>query len=106
MSGLLIYSREEAERNAFSVEKYKQNLDIKLVYEKETDFSQPTDFVINRTNNYKIAAGFEKRGVRVFNPAALTKLANNKQLCYEFMQKNGIEILPVNYNGIPAVKNQ
>lgn len=104
MSGLLIYSREEAERNAFSVEKYKQNLDIKLVYEKETDFSQSTDFVINRTNNYKIAAGFEKRGVRVFNPAALTKLANNKQLCYEFMQKNGIEILPVNYNGIPAVK--
>lgn len=104
MSGLLIYSREEAKRNAFSIEKYKENLDIRLITEENTDFSAETEFVINRTNNYQIAAGFEKKGIRVFNPSDLTKLANNKQKCYEFMQKNGIEIMPVNYDKVPAVK--
>ena len=104
MSGILIYSREEAKRNAFSIEKYKENLNINLVFQEEVDFSLNADFVINRTNDYKIAEGFEKRGIRVFNPSALTKLANNKQACYEFMQKNGIEIMPVNYSSVPAVK--
>ena len=104
MSGILIYSREEAKRNAFSIEKYKENLNINLVLQEAVDFSLNADFVINRTNDYKIAEGFEKRGIRVFNPSVLTKLANNKQACYEFMQKNGIEIMPVNYSGVPAVK--
>lgn len=104
MSGILIYSREEAKRNAFSVEKYKEYLDIRLVLQEELDFSCSADFVINRTNDYTIAENFEKRGIRVFNPSSLTRLANDKQLCYEFMQKNGIEIMPVNYSGVPAVK--
>ena len=104
MSGILIYSREEAERNAFSIKKYKENLDIKLVLQEEIDFSCSADFVINRTNDYKIAETFEKRGIRVFNPSSLTKLANDKQACYEFMQKNGIEIMPINYADVPAVK--
>ena len=104
MSGILIYSREEAKRNAFSIEKYKENLDIKFVLQEELDLSCNADFVVNRTNDYKIAESFEKKGIRVFNPSALTKLANDKQACYEFMQENGIEIMPVNYSGVPAVK--
>lgn len=104
MSGLLIYSSEEAKRNAFSIKKYKENLDISLMTEENTDFSAEADFVINRTNHYEIAAGFEKKGIRVFNPSDLTKISNNKQKCYEFMQKNGIEIMPVNYGKVPAVK--
>ena len=51
MSGILIYSREEAKRNAFSVEKYKEYLDIRLVLQEELDFSCSADFVINRTND-------------------------------------------------------
>lgn len=104
MSGILVYSRKEAERNAFSIEKYTKYLDVKLVLQEELDFSCPADFVINRTNDYKTAEKFEQRGIRVFNPSSLTRLANDKQKCYEFMQKNGIEIMPVNYSGIPAVK--
>ncbi|MDE6111164.1 MAG: hypothetical protein K2F65_04520, partial [Eubacterium sp.] len=104
MSGILIYSKEEAERNTFSIEKYKENLDIKLVLQEEIDFSCFADFVINRTNDYKIAERFEERGIRVFNPSSLTRLANDKQACYEFMQKNGIEIMPINYMDVPAVK--
>lgn len=103
MSGLLLYSRFEAERNAFSVAKYKNYLDVSLMFEEETDFSYPADFVINRTNNYRIAEGFEKRGIRVFNPSGLTRLANDKQKCYEFMRDNGIDILPVDYKTPPLV---
>lgn len=103
MSGLLIYSEIEAKRNKFSVEKYKEHLDITLMHEEKIDYSFPADFVINRTNNYKIAEAFEKRGVRVFNPSRLTKLANDKQACYEFMRDNGIDILPVNYKTPPLV---
>lgn len=101
MAGILIYSEKEAKRNAFAIEKFKKELDVKLYID---DFNGNADFVINRTNNYKIAEKFEKRGIRVFNPSALSLLANNKQLCYEFMEKNGIEIMPINYTDVPAVK--
>ncbi len=104
MSGILIYSKTEAKRNEFAVNRFKENLDLRLVFENAVDFSACPDFVINRTNNYKIAEKFEEKGIRVFNPASLTRLANDKQKCYEFMQKNGIEIMPVNYSGVPAVK--
>ena len=103
MSGILIYSRFEAERNAFSVAKYKEFLDISLMYEEEIDFSVPADFVINRTNDFRIAEEFEKRGVRVFNPSRLTRLANDKQKCYEFMRDNGVEILPIDWKTPPLV---
>lgn len=103
MSGVLIYSKEEAKRNAFAVEKYEKYLSVRLVDE---NFRGDADFVINRTNNYKIAEFFENRGVRVFNSSALSRLANNKQLCYEFMEKNGVPIMPVNYKGTPVVKKK
>lgn len=103
MSGILIYSEKEAKRNIFAINKFKENLDIKLADE---NYDGKADFVINRTNNYIIAQKFEQKGIRVFNPSSLSMLANNKQLCYEFMYKNGIEILPINYSEIPAVKSR
>lgn len=101
MSGILIYSREQAKRNSFAVEKFKEYLDIRLVDEC---YDGDADFVINRTNDYKIAQHFENKGIRVFNPSSLSRLANNKQACYEFMEENGIPVMPVNYTGVPAVK--
>ncbi len=101
MSGILIYSREQAKRNSFAVEKFKEYLDIRLVDEC---YDGDADFVINRTNDYKIAQRFENKGIRVFNPSRLSRLANNKQACYEFMEENGIPVMPVNYTGVPAVK--
>ncbi len=103
MSGILVYTDEQARRNSFAVEKYTSLLDIKLVNEH---YKGDADFVINRTNDYKIAEYFENRGIRVFNPSSLSRIANDKQLCYEFMQKNGIDIMPINYTGIPAVKKK
>lgn len=104
MSGILIYSKYEAERNKFAVKKFKEKLDVDLVFEEELDYNSYPDFVVNRTNNYKIAKAFEEKGIRAFNPSSLTRLVNDKQKCYEFMQKNGIEIMPINYSGIPFVK--
>lgn len=101
MSGILIYSQEQAKRNTFAVEKFKKYLGVRLVDES---YDGDPDFVINRTNDYKIAQRFEDKGIRVFNPSHLSRLANNKQMCYEFMEKNGIPIMPVNYTGVPAVK--
>ena len=60
--------------------------------------------VVNRTNHADIAESFELRGIRVFNPASLTRLANNKQKCYEFMRKNGIEIMPIDQTEPPLVE--
>lgn len=103
MSGVLIYTNKEAKRNRFSIEKFIQKLDVKLVDE---NYRGDADFVINRTNDYKIAEYFESRGIRVFNPSRLSKIANDKQKCYEFMKENGIEIMPINYKGVPAVKKK
>lgn len=104
MSGIIVYSEYEARRNAFAVEKFKENIDgLRLVTDAEADLEEAVDFVINRTNNAEIAQNFEKRGVRVFNPSPLTLLANDKQKCYEFMQENGIEIMPINYRQYPLV---
>lgn len=103
MSGVLIYTEKEAARNSYVVDKYIEYLGVRLVG-KEYDGN--ADFVINRTNDYKVAQRFEKRGIRVFNPSSLSRLANNKQLCYEYMQKNGIPIMPVNYTGAPVVKKK
>lgn len=79
MAGILIYTEKEAKRNAFAIEKFKENLDINLVDET---YDGTADFVINRTNDFKIAQKFEQRGIRVFNSSTLSRLANDKQACY------------------------
>ncbi len=104
MSGIVVYSEYEAKRNEFAVSKFKKYLGAELVPAENLRISAEPDFVINRTNNAKIARGFEKLGVRVFNPASLTELANDKQACYEFMQSRGIEIMPINQKNAPVVE--
>ena len=101
MKPVLIYTPEEARRNAFAVNKITSALGAKLV---TPDFDGEADFVINRTNDYKIAEKFESRGIRVFNPSKFSRIANNKQNCYDFMEKNSIEIMPTRYCEPPFVK--
>lgn len=101
MKGVLIYSEKEAVRNTFAIEKFKENLNIDLV---NPDFRGNADFVINRTNDYKIGKYFEEKEIRVFNPSKLSRLANDKQYCYEFMAQNGIPIMPIDYTKTPVVK--
>lgn len=101
MKPVLIYSTEEARRNRFAVNKICEKTGAMLV---TPEYDGGAYYVINRTNDFHIAERFEKRGIRVFNPSAFSRLANDKQLCYDFMEKNGIEIMPTRFKGVPFVK--
>lgn len=101
MKTILIYSPEEARRNRFVVEKFERELGAVTV---SPDYRGEASLVINRSNDYKVAEYYEKKGVFVFNGSAFSRLANDKQLCYDFMEKNGIEILPTRYSTPPFVK--
>ena len=104
MNGILIYTEEEARRNAFAVEKITGLLEIPLVISGKDEIPDKIDFAVNRTDNAEIAEALEGRGVRVCNPYSLALLANDKRKCYEFMQKNGIEIMPINQATAPVVE--
>lgn len=101
MKPILIYTKEEAQRNKFVVEKLTEQLGVRLV---SPDYRGDSAYVINRTNDFHIAEFYEKQGIRVFNGSRLSRLANDKQLCYDFMQKNNIEIMPTRYSTPPFVK--
>lgn len=101
MKPILIYTKEEAQRNRFVVEKLTDKLGVQLV---QPDYKGDAAYVINRTNDYRIAEYYESKGIKVFNSSRLSRLANDKQLCYDFMQKNNIEIMPTRYSSPPFVK--
>ena len=60
MSGVLIYSEKEAKRNTFAINKFKEELGVTLAI---NDYDGTADFIINRTNNYKIAEKFDYKEV-------------------------------------------
>lgn len=101
MKPILIYTKEEAKRNRFVVEKLTDGLGVQLV---DPSYKGNAAYVINRTNDYRIADYYENKGIKVFNSSRLSRLANDKQLCYDFMQKNNIEIMPTRYSSPPFVK--
>ena len=101
MKTILVYTEKEAMRNAFAVQKFKDELGAELV---TPDFRGDAGIVINRSNDYKIAEFYEGRGVRVFNPSAFSRLANDKQTAYDFMQQNGVPVMPTRYSKPPFVK--
>jgi len=101
MKPVVIYTEEEARRNAFAVRKLCDGLGAALV---TPDYDGEAAYVINRTNDYRVGERFEARGIRVFNPSAFSRLANDKQACYDFMKKNGVPVLPTRYSTPPFVK--
>ena len=101
MNPILVYSKPEAERNRFVTNKMARELGTILV---TPDYRGDAQYVINRSNDYRIAEYYENKGIRVFNPSAFSKLANNKQHCYDFMEVNEIEIMPTRYSTPPFVK--
>ncbi|MDO5573927.1 MAG: ATP-grasp domain-containing protein [bacterium] len=62
-----------------------------------TSVSLPS-FVINRSRNTILAKWLEERGVRVFNPAIVTDLCNDKRKTYEFLRKHGISFMETAYD--------
>lgn len=101
MKTILVYSPEEAARNSFVVKKFRERLGAELV---DPTVRVRADVVINRSNDFGVANYYSKTGAKVFNGAEFCRIANDKQLCYDFMQKRGIKIMPTRYSIPPFVK--
>lgn len=101
MKPIVIYPPAEAARNAFAIEKFRTLLGAEW---QPPNYDGEAAYVINRSNDYRVAERFEHRGIRVFNAAAFSCLANDKQRCYDFMEAHGIPILPTRVSTPPFVK--
>lgn len=101
MKPVVIYTKEEASRNAFAAEKLCRGLGAEL---QTSDYDGAAAFVVNRTNDYRVAQRFEARGIRVLNSSGFSRLANDKQACYDFMAQHGIPVMPTRYRTPPFVK--
>ncbi len=112
MIGYLIYSQFESKRNEWFINElikefnyYNCNL-ILLITEKmsliinekpivlyENKELKKPDFVINRSNDYRIALHFETMNLRVFNNSYISWIANNKYLSYLKVSKLNVKTL-------------
>ena len=114
-TGWLLYESDSAEANKWFIEKLQKEcepfgLSLKLVY---TDYAadaynmnlnslagdllrsrENPSFIVNRSRIANIAYGFEKRGIRVFNPARVTEVANDKEHSYNVADMLGIPYMP------------
>lgn len=104
-----IYRKEDAIRNQRFIdylnracEKYK--IKFVLKFWEDFPFEGRPDVVINRTNDFLISEYFEKRNIRCFNSSSLTKIANDKNLCYQYMASNNIRIQRV-FNDISKISS-
>ena len=95
-----VYRKEDAIRNKTFIDylcKACDSFEIKFVLKFWDDFpfvGNP-DAVINRTNDFKISKYFEEKKIRCFNNSSLTKIANDKNLCYGYVASNNIKIQKV-----------
>ncbi len=112
-TGWLLYESQDALLNQWFIEKLQKDcapLKLDLVY---TDFisdaydmnlkdmaddmlkrKETPDFIINRSRDHGIAYEFEKRGIRLFNPARVTETANDKDLSYRVAEQMGLKYMP------------
>ncbi len=58
-----------------------------------TSAPQLPDFVINRSRNAVLAQWLEQQKVRVFNPAVVTDICNDKQKTYQLLAQHGIRFM-------------
>lgn len=98
----LIYDKFGAERNRryinFYFEKCKEkNIDLNLkIVEDGLDFASLPDGAIVRTINPPLSQKLENLGVKVYNSAFLSRIANDKMNTYLYLKEKGIP-LPETY---------
>ena len=102
LSGLIVYSPLDKEKNIWFINRCIENFANKgvfLIYKDEDDvlsfldYNQ-VDFVIYRSRNFKLVEQLESRGVRCFNNALTNKTANNKYFTYQFLKEYHIACIP------------
>lgn len=107
MTGWIIYSKEDVEKNRYYIQMYvekfkKFNVDIQTVVVQDIENinkfikNNKPDFAINRSRFEDIAKKLESIGVRVFNNSKVTKIANDKAVTYKLL-KNVVPFMPVKY---------
>jgi signal transduction histidine kinase len=94
MKPVVIYTKEEASRNAFAAEKLCRGLGAEL---QTSDYDGAAAFVVNRTNDYRVAQRFEARGIRVLNSSGFSRLANDMVELSRF-QSGTFEFHPTSFD--------
>ena len=100
MHGWLIYDKEGAQRNAWFIRRLQQecaahglSLELHVCEKDETFERELPSFAIVRTVYPQLNARLEEKGVRVFNNAKTSALANDKWQTYAFCQAERIPVL-------------
>ena len=102
ISGLIIYSNIDKEKNTWFIDKCIQrfaNKGVSLVYKDENEVEEfikntNVSFAIYRGRDYKIVELLEGRGIKCFNNSLTNKIANDKHLSFEFLSKEKIPVIP------------
>ena len=102
ISGLIVYSKIDKEKNAWFIKSMIDSLNkkgVSLIYLDENALLEyvdhnKIDFVIYRSRNYELVEELEKRGIRCFNNSLTNKIANDKLLTYQYLTAKGILCLP------------
>ena len=98
LSGLIIYSRIDKEKNSWFINRCIENLSkkgISLIYKDDSEVLEclkdyQIDFVIYRSRDYQLLAKLEEKEIRCFNNSLTNHIANDKFLTYQFLTKQGI----------------
>ena len=101
ISGLIVYSQTDREKNTWFINKCINVLadkGISLLYKEEKEVldyvnGHKVDFVIYRARDYHLVETLETKGIRCFNNALTNKTANDKYLTYQFLKKHNIPCL-------------
>ena len=104
MISWIIYNEEDVEKNRrfikFVTEKLSNyNIATKLIIlQEQKDIAglireNKPDFAINRSRNCKVALMLEVAGVKVFNNSKVTKIANNKEETFNYLDGT-VEYMP------------
>ena len=102
ISGLIIYSKNDKEKNTWFIDEcIKRFTDkgVSLVYIEENkvkDFAKnnSVSFAIYRGRDYRIAEFLENNSIKCFNNALTNRIANDKSLSFEFLSKERIPVIP------------
>lgn len=92
MTGWIIYSIEDYEKNKKFIEMFREGfkengIRLETIILEQTDYKQRTlpDFAINRSRDYRVAEYLEENNVRVFNSSKVTKITNDKFANYKYL---------------------
>lgn len=102
LSGLIIYSPIDKEKNVWFIDKCRDSFaekGISLLYKDESESleyidNNNIDFIIYRGRDYQLVEQFESRNIKCFNNSLANKIANDKYLTYQFLLKQNVSCIP------------